>query len=70
MHLEIFSSLWANIFVCMELGDAEMAACSQNLERQMVIFKILLHNELEGAAGLIFPVSGVDCSYCLRLNTM
>lgn len=65
MHITIFSSLLANIFVSMELGWVDMAGRPQNLERQRVKCKILLGTELTDAAGLGFPVLGMDCSYCL-----
>jgi hypothetical protein len=70
MHITIFSSLLANIFVSAELGGVDMVGRRQNLERQRVICKILLDKELDDAAALGFPVSGMDCSYCLGLNTM
>ena len=65
-----FSLLLANIFVSMELGEVDMAGRLQNLERQWVICKILLDNELDDATALGFPAFGMDCSYCLWLNTM
>ena len=68
--MAIFSSLLANIFVSMELGEVGMAGRPQNLERNGVTRKILLGNELDDAVGLFFLVSGMDISYCLRLNTM
>jgi hypothetical protein len=70
MHIAIFSSLLANIFVSMELGWVDIAGRSQNLEGQGVICKILLGNELDDTTALGCPVSGMDCSYCLRLSTM
>ena len=54
----------------MELGEVGMAGRPQNLERNGVTRKILLGNELDDAVGLFFLVSGMDISYCLRLNTM
>jgi len=54
----------------MELGEIDMAGRPQNLERQWVICKILLDNKLDEAAGLGLPVSGIDFSYCLGLNTL
>ena len=66
----VFYLLLANIFVSMELGEIDMAGRPQNLERQRVICNILLDNELDDTAALHFPVSGMDCSYCLGLNTM
>jgi len=66
----VFSLLLANSFVSMELGEIDMAGRPQNLERQWVICKILLDNKLDEAAGLGLPVSGIDFSYCLGLNTL
>ena len=68
--MAIFSQLLANIFVSMELGWVDMAGRPQNLDWQRITCNILLGNELFDAAGLGLPVSGTDCLYCLRLNTM
>jgi len=70
MHIAIFSLLLANIFVSMELGEIDMAGQPQNPERQWVICKILLANELYDATAPGFPFLGIDFSYCLGLNTL